>query len=189
MGLVSNTYVYWQGWCTDRSLTYRIVPSKHPYPCKRPPPNFDVLWFFEVLHVTTHHAKFLCIESAELWMPRHQASKVRTHPSMASFAAFFPCSTKFAYCKWRLNAAETWQQGYESVSFVAWYSFLHCRAGLDEARSDDAVHPGSLLRIWGGPLHRVSWTIQAPSLCNRPPSIFGAWAASTHGRLLGTIRY
>ena len=29
-----------------------------------------------------------------------------THPSVASFAAFFPCSTKFAYCKRRLNAAE-----------------------------------------------------------------------------------
>ena len=64
-------------------------------------------------------------------MPRHQDSKVRTHPSVASFAAFFPCSTKFVYCKRRLNTAETWQQGYESVSFVAWYSFLHCRTMLE----------------------------------------------------------
>ena len=28
---------------------------------------------------------------------------------------------------------ETWQRGYESVCFVARYSFLYCRAGLDEA--------------------------------------------------------
>ena len=41
----------------------------------------------------------------------------------------------------------------------------------------------------GGPLHGVSWTIQAPSPCNHPPSMFGTWAASTHGRLLGTIQY
>ena len=40
--------------------------------------------------------------------------------------------------------------------------------------------PGSLLRIRGGPLHGDSWTIQAPSPCNRPPSIFGTWAASAH---------
>ena len=113
----------------------------------------------------------------------------RTHLSVASFAAFFPCSKKFAYCKRWLNAAETWQRGYESVSFVARYSFLHCWADLDEAQSDNALHPGSLLRIWYGPLHGDSWTIQAPSPCNRPPSIFGAWAVSAHGRLLRTIRY
>ena len=121
------------------------------------------------------------------WMPRHQASKVHTHPSLALFTAFFPCSTKFAYCKWWLDAAETWQRGYELVSFVARYSFLHCRAGLDEARSDDAVHPGSLLRIRSGPLHGDSWTIQVPFLCNHPPSICGTWAVSAHGCLLGTI--
>ena len=120
---------------------YRIVPSKRPYLSKCPPP---VLCFFEVLRVTAHHAKFLCIESVgrsgeltaaiALWMP-HQASKVRTHPSVASFTAFFLCSTNFAYCKQRLNAAETWQRGYELVSYVARHSFLHCQAGLDEARS------------------------------------------------------
>ena len=38
-----------------------------------------------------------CNCSGALWTPRHQASKVRTHPSVASFTAFFPCSTKFAY--------------------------------------------------------------------------------------------
>ena len=104
----------------------------------------------------------------------HQASKVCTHPSVASFAAFFSCNKKFANCKRRLNTAKTWQRGYESVSVVTRYSFLHYQANLDEARSDDAVHPGCLLRILGGPLHGDSWTIQAPSPCNRPPSIFGS---------------
>ena len=64
--------------------------------------------------------------------PRHQ---VHTHLSVALFAAFFPCSTKFAYCKWWLDAVETWQQGYESVHFAARYSFLHCWPGLDEAQT------------------------------------------------------
>ena len=105
-----------------------------------------------------------------LWMPRHQASKVCTHLSMASFAAFFPCSTKFAYCKRWLNTAKTWQRGYKSASFVERYSFLHCPARLNEAQSDDAVHCGSLFRIQGGPLHGDSWIIQASSPCNGPPS-------------------
>ena len=59
--------------------------------------------------------------------PRHQ---VHTHLSVALFAAFFPCSTIFAYCKWWLDAVETWQRGYESVHFAARYSFLHCRPRL-----------------------------------------------------------
>ena len=76
---------------------------------------------------------------------RHQRL-AHTHPSQPRSQRSFPFSTKFAYCMRRLNAAETWQRGYESVSFVARYSFLHCtcRAGLDEARSDDSIHPGSL---------------------------------------------
>ena len=54
---------------------------------------------------------------------------------MASFAAFFPCSTKLVYCKRPLNAGENWQWGYESVHLVAQYSFvLHCLAGLDQTR-------------------------------------------------------
>ena len=32
------------------------------------------------------------------------------------------------------NASEGWQQGYESVRFLVRYSFLHRRAGLNEAR-------------------------------------------------------
>ena len=60
-----------------------------------------------------------CDCSDALWAPWHQASKVCTHPSMASFAAFFPCSMKFMYCKWWLNVAETWQRGYKSVHFAA----------------------------------------------------------------------
>ena len=107
-----------------------------------PPTNFDS---FVVLRVTAHHAKFLRSESdpkvgrlsshscdCSAWRSLHgrhdigRTSKVRTHPSVASFAAFFPCSTKFAYCRRRLNAAETWQRGYESIHFLARYSsWLH----------------------------------------------------------------
>ena len=34
-----------------------------------------------------------------------------------------------------------------------------------------------------------SWTIRASPSCDRPPSIFGVWAASAHGRLPETIRF
>ena len=121
---------------------YRSVLSKRPYPGKRPPP---ILTVFGVLRVTAYHVKFCvvtpkvgplsshsCYCSDALWAPRHQTSKVRTYPSVFSFAAFLPCSTRFAYSKRWPNAAETWQRGYESVRFVARYSFLYCRAGLDK---------------------------------------------------------
>ena len=55
-----------------------------------------------------------CDCSGALWTPWHQVSKVCTHHFVALFVVFFLCSTKFVYCKWRLNAAETWQQGYKS---------------------------------------------------------------------------
>ena len=38
---------------------YRIVLGKRPYPHKHPPANFEIFMVFEVLHVTTHHAKFV----------------------------------------------------------------------------------------------------------------------------------
>ena len=34
-----------------------------------------------------------------------------------------------------MNAAEAWQQGYESVRFLARYIIFHRRAGLNEART------------------------------------------------------
>ena len=146
----------WVGSCltechlhTGTYVLYCIVLGKHPYPCKHPAPNFDSIVVSRVLCVTAHHANFLCSESegksAELttcdcsdalWVPQHQISKVRTTPSVASFAAFFPCSTKFMYCKRRLNAAETYQQGYESIHFVAQYNFLYYRTGLNESRTN-----------------------------------------------------
>ena len=52
-----------------------------------------------------------CDCSDALWVTGHQASKVRTHPSVASFAAFFPCSMKFAYywMLWKLTANDASQ--------------------------------------------------------------------------------
>ena len=79
-----------------------------------------------------------CDCSDALWAPWHQASKVCTHPSVASFTVFFPCSMKFPYCKWRPKAAETQQWGYE---FVARYSFLRCQAGLDETQTKRQCKP------------------------------------------------
>ena len=40
-------------------MNYRIVPSKHPYPSKCPPPNFDSFVVFRGSSCNTiHHAKF-----------------------------------------------------------------------------------------------------------------------------------
>ena len=112
---------------------------------------FNFIWkwgpHFHLTPVSSHS----CNCSDTLWVPQHQSSKVYTHLFVASFAAFFHCSMKFVYCKQRLNAAETWQQGYKSVRFVVWFSFLHCLAGLDEAQMKwqcksiqvDLVPPGS----------------------------------------------
>ena len=85
------------------------------------PPLLTVLWFFRVLRVTAHHANS-CVanlkvgplsshSSDALWTPRNQ---VRTHLSMAWFAAFLPCSTKFAHCRRRLNAL--WKLSNEAMS-------------------------------------------------------------------------
>ena len=92
-----------------------------------------------------------------LWAPWHQ---VHTHLSTASFAAFFPCSTKFAYCKQRLNAVK-W--GYKSVCFVAHYNFLHCQASLNKARTKWVKQRCKSIRYtlaenftsWVGPYSRI----------------------------------
>ena len=45
--------------------TYCIVPANtHP-------PNLTVLWFFDVLRVITHHAKFYCSESKVSQLSSH----------------------------------------------------------------------------------------------------------------------
>ena len=63
-----------------------------------------------------------------------------------------PLRHKFAYCKRRLNAAETWQRGsYRSVRFLARYSFLHCRAGLDKARCKWIWYPAANFASGSGP--------------------------------------
>ena len=74
------------------------------------------------------------------------------------------------------NVAETWQRGYRSVHFLAGYSFLHHWTGFDKAQAKRQC--------------RLFWytlaAIQAPP-CVTTSSIFGAWAASAHGCLPGTI--
>ena len=135
--------------------------STHTCTSAHPPPNLDFLRSsvqpptilnscvvnLNVGPLSSHS----CDCSDALWAPWHQASKVCTHPSMVSFAVFFPCSMKFMYCKWWLNVAETWQRGYKSVRFAAQYSFLHCQAGLDEARTKwQCGTPWKLVTLYQG---------------------------------------
>ena len=121
-------------------------------PEQAPIPILTVLWFFRVLRVTAHHVKFprsksegrstgllsshSCNCSDALWTTRHQASKVRTHPSVALFAAFFPCSTKFAYCKQRLNTAETYSNEATSRSALQ-HDAAFSTVGLASTNTDE----------------------------------------------------
>ena len=54
---------------------------------------------------------YSCDHSDVLQVPCHPATKFCTHPTVASFAVFLACSTKFA----RTANDEHWQQGYGSV--------------------------------------------------------------------------
>ena len=95
-------------------------------------------------------------------------------PSVASFTASFPYSTKFTYCKRRLNAVETWQQAiYKLLHVVTHYSFLHSWAGLNKAQMkwqwkliwyllQLTSHPGWFLA--GGWLNRLSTSSVQPPM-------------------------
>ena len=49
----------------DHKITMLSL-DKCPSPHQHPLPNFDSSVVFEVLHVTAHHAKFLCIVNQKL---------------------------------------------------------------------------------------------------------------------------
>ena len=125
-----------------------------------------------------------CDCSGALWVPHHQASKVCTNLSIASFPVFFPWSSRTAVTTDCCRNLDTrlWVQ----------YSFLHCQIGLDkQGQSDDASRFGISSKLtlhsrWA--LAQDSWTTYAPPPWNCPPSIFGVWAASTRGHLPGTTR-
>ena len=92
---------------------------------------------------------------------RHYIRQQGLHtPVVASSAAFFACSTKFAHAT---NAAKPWQQDFGLAGFLAGYSFstaaLPClpeKGSTGEAtmRVDLSV---TYLRIWGGRLHEHIW--------------------------------
>ena len=115
-----------------------------------------------------------------------QQSFIHTH--------LLPCSQCSSIAIWNLcmkfmNISEAWQWGYGLVHFLTWYSFL-CWPPWGTSKTTMSLFWYHLEANFGGEhLHGDSWTIQVPPLCNGPPSIFGAWAASTHGRLPGTIQW
>ena len=79
-----------------------------------------------------------------------------------------------------------YKRGYESVCFLARCSVFH-RSSWPWWSADEAtmqVDSVPLAGILGKCLHE---DIQAPPLCNCPPSICSAWAASAHERLPRTI--
>ena len=96
-----------------------------------------------------------CNCSDALWTIRHQVPKVHTHPSVASFATFFP---------------------------VLQATTEHCGNLATRLRVSPLCHNTAFSTV------RLALTNPNPNP-NRPPSNFGAWAASTHGHLLGTIWY
>ena len=68
-----------------------------------------------------------CDCSGALWVPRHQASKVCTNLSIASFPVFFPWSSR--------TAVTTDCCGNLDTRLQVQYSFLHCQIGLNKARA------------------------------------------------------
>ena len=101
------------------------------------PPILTVLWFFKVLCVITHHAKFLCIESksrsAELTCTcscdcalgaTTSGIKVLHTPLHGLVRSVLSLQHEICILQAMTDAAETWQRGYEWVNFVARYSFL-----------------------------------------------------------------
>ena len=100
-----------------------------------------------------------------------------------------------------INTAGTWQRGNESVHFLAWYSFLHCWAGLNEAqmkwqswsiwswRTILSMNPYTLaitFTPWVGTCTGIVKPFK--HLLTAHPNFSEVWAASVHGRLPGTIR-
>ena len=91
----------------------RIVPSKCPLPSKHPPPDFDsfvTFWgppcncppcWILVESKSTGANVHSCDHPDVLQAQWHLASSFCAYLSMALFAAFFACSTKFAYYKRR----------------------------------------------------------------------------------------
>ena len=107
------------------------------------PPTLTVLCFFEVLHVTTHHAKFLrkgrSLRSlTQLWSFWCASGTTTpgikgTHtPVRGLVHNILRLQPKIRLLQ-AMNAVETWQQDYRSAHFVARYSFLHHWPGLDKA--------------------------------------------------------
>ena len=113
---------------------YNNTPNKHSLLCKCL--SLQLWQFCKVLHVTVHHAKFLCGDSiinlfyscivVELI---HNCNHTQCHNIRQQSSAgtcLQPCPTVFFACS--KNNMKAWQQGYWSVCFVAWYCFLHCQA-------------------------------------------------------------
>ena len=85
------------------------------------------------------------------------------------------------------NVVKAWQ--WAQCSFLyRWSGWPRWSMG-NATMQVDVVSSGSQLCIQGWRLHRDNWIIQAPPLSNRPPSIIGSWAASTHECLPGTVCY
>ena len=183
------------------SATRYIVLSRastHPRASVHPPIS-TVLWFFEVLHVTSHHAKFLCSESKvgplssridviilmSFRPPQHLAATFCTHQSVASFAAFLTCSTETHILQAtnnRRSLAMRQQVGPLLVHNTALASMKH-------GQSDNAGWFGAPRQLTS----HLGWALaqlnHSSTSSMQLPTLFGAWAAIAHGRLLGIIRY
>ena len=108
-----------------------------------------VLWFFKVLHVTVHHAKFLRGDSKVHSLSSHSCN----HSDMFQ-APIYTHYTPTIHPAARLvhttsdEPAMRWQRDFELVRFLVGYSILYCRAGIVRLKrmklgwSYDAVNSG-----------------------------------------------
>ena len=187
----------WTGFKLWWSNTVLSRASTHPQ-------ILTVLWFFDALHVTmlklcvvnlmvgpVHWAHMLWLFWCTLGTMTSGIKGSQTHLSEASFAVFFPCSTKFGYCKQWPNAAEPWQQGYELVHFVAVTIQLSLLLGWPRWNTDEAMMQVNLVPLAGNFAFGVghyAGLVEPFKSSNHQPAILGAWVVNAHGHLPGTIQ-
>ena len=136
--MIRYTLTFWPLKVADKTI-YRIVLCKCPFLSKGPPPNFDSYVVCEVLHVTAHHAKFLCgdlkVHSLtkcdgfdEFQAPLHPAARF-AHTGCCLVCSIL-CLQYEIHVLQATKTAKQWQRSFGLVCFLAGYSFLYCPAGL-----------------------------------------------------------
>ena len=156
-------------------------------PCNRPPCKILAWWWLE-------SSQFEFTQTVPTSFRRHYIRQQSLHtPVVASSAAFFACSTKFAYCKRRTHGealATRLQVGPFSsriqLSLLSRWPRLPKKGSTGKGTTRvNSVAPVSYLWIRGGRLHGHSWTIQHLLRVRAHPRFFGLQLRAPMGDCTG----